>query len=79
MKPAGSIVTCELGHELYRLLKDQHRYDVVHAADFELLEPTMPMPVEREDMAPVCSVCGAKWQKMEPGLKMHFADGGWWP
>jgi hypothetical protein len=77
----GDIVTCEAGHEHYRILHPQQRFTPIRAKDFETIEPYGRTPISGHPMAPTCQ-CGAKIMRHNldsGGLSMHFKDHGWWP
>lgn len=76
----GDIITCEGGHELYRLTAPIYpamnplpsdRFEVIDAAAAEV-------PTRKARVRGVCRKCGAPWIKMPPTDKakaIHFADG----
>lgn len=75
--PAGSIVTCLGGHELYRLRVRVTPESNVHAAQFELIHPKAIQPVNGEPIIADCPECGQRWCQ-SGGLGkvgIHFAHG----
>lgn len=76
---AGDVVTCEAGHKLYRVLRDQSRDRAISAKDFERIDERMPQPVQCERFARRCH-CGAAWWRGNGrgGHQFHFEE-GWRP
>lgn len=81
MAKAGDVVTCEAGHELYRVVKDFVLYGgPLMSENFERIDPTMPEPIKHTRVSGVCR-CGALWLRtkaMDGKTGIHFID-GWRP
>ncbi len=76
----GEIVTCEAGHEVYRVVVDQLRsHRMFRHTHYRSVHPEVPNP--RPDVKiPVRCPCGASLIRSLSlvGMQMHFAD-GWRP
>lgn len=78
---AGDIVTCEGGHECFRLTQDIEVYSPLRAAAFEPIGKQAPIVAGVQvDTSTRCAECGLPTmrQKADGGWQMHV-NGGWRP
>lgn len=79
--PAGSIVTCLGGHELYRLMETVTPESTLSAKQFAPIHPKAILPVYGEPIIADCPECGQRWcQRREyangtASVDIHFAHG----
>lgn len=78
----GMVISCPADHWLYRVARDidLDKTNVMHAADVECIEDTMPRPENGKPIRPECSYCGQLWTRVVNGRRQtHFVVDGWWP
>lgn len=73
----GEIVTCALGHPLYRLTQDIYPHSTFRAEYFERIDPEAQDP---EHLQPIegCPHCGACWIDFMPGSGIHLHISNEW-
>lgn len=72
----GEIITCEGGHQLYRITKDIQRFETFRSSQAEPIHSAMPVPEMGHPYEP-CPECDRRWQKAVRGggQRFHFEDG----
>lgn len=77
--PLGTVVTCETGHSLYRVVSDLDVDARPDLDDLVRLDGRAAAPAETAIMNTHCPHCGSRWARfMTRGLKLHSAA-GWLP
>lgn len=74
----GEVISCENGHELYRLLVDIKQGMTARAGQVERIDPAAQEPRPGHAVIKKCPHCEARWMRRRaPTLpnEVHFADG----
>jgi len=81
----GDIVTCENGHQLYRITRDVPQGAFLHTTQFQAIHESLNDPLPLTKIPMKCPDCSARWMKGgSSGLslmhyfRVHF-EGGWRP
>lgn len=77
----GDIVTCEKGHQLYKVKQNVLPGEPIKAKHLQRLTKDAQFPRNNVAIKTECH-CGAPWMRQKPdsqAAQVHFADGEWRP